>query len=54
MWDKMSVDRVDHFIANSFTVQKRISKYYRRDSEVIHPPVDTEKFKTAKMIDRYF
>jgi len=54
MWDKMSVDRVDHFVANSYTVQKRINKYYRRDSEVIHPPVDVNKFKITTQIGDYF
>lgn len=45
IWDRLAADRVDHFIANSKTVQTRISKYYRRDSQVIYPPVDTENFK---------
>jgi hypothetical protein len=42
IWDKMSVDRVDHFIANSNTVQKRIQKYYRRDSDIVYPPADVD------------
>lgn len=45
IWDRLAADRVDNFIANSKTVQKRIKKYYRRDSRVIYPPVETEKFK---------
>ena len=44
LWDRAAADRVDFFIANSVTVQKRIRKYYRRDSVVIYPPVETEKF----------
>jgi glycosyltransferase involved in cell wall biosynthesis len=32
--------RVDHFIANSENVRKRIQKFYKRDSVVIYPPVD--------------
>ena len=44
LWDRAASDRVDLFIANSKTVQKRITKYYRRDSVVIYPPVETEKF----------
>jgi glycosyltransferase involved in cell wall biosynthesis len=39
--------RPDVLIANSVNVQKRIKKFYKRDSEVIYPPVDTEKFKLA-------
>lgn len=45
MWDKASVDRVDYFIANSKTTAKRIKKYYNKDSKVIYPPVDIDKFK---------
>lgn len=41
--------RVDHFIANSKETQKRIEKFYRRDSQVIYPPVDlTENFTEEK------
>ncbi|MCK5003837.1 MAG: glycosyltransferase [Candidatus Aminicenantes bacterium] len=43
-WDVSSSERVDHFIANSNFVKERIRRYYRRDSEVIHPPVDTDYF----------
>ncbi len=54
IWDRMSADRVDHFIANSRTVAARISKYYRRDSTVIYPPVDTDRFSIASDISDYF
>ncbi|MBI4992951.1 MAG: glycosyltransferase [Candidatus Magasanikbacteria bacterium] len=54
LWDKMSVDRVDHFIANSGTVRNRIQKYYRRDSDIIYPPVDIDKFFISKDIGDYF
>ncbi|MFH1789958.1 MAG: glycosyltransferase [bacterium] len=54
MWDKMTVDRVDHFIANSITVNQRVNKYYRRDSDIIHPPVETKHFNISKNIGDYF
>ncbi|MEK7644107.1 MAG: glycosyltransferase [Patescibacteria group bacterium] len=54
IWDKMSVDRVDHFVANSGTVRQRIQKYYRRDSDIIYPPVDTHLFSIATDIGDYF
>ena len=54
LWDKMSVDRVDNFIANSGTVRNRIQKYYRRDSDIIYPPVDVHKFFISKDIGDYF
>lgn len=44
LWDQASANRVDAFIANSRNVRARIRKHYRRESEVIHPPVDVERF----------
>ena len=44
MWDTMSSCRVDYFVANSHFVSKRIEKYYRRRSEVIHPPINLSFF----------
>lgn len=44
LWDKVSADRVDVFIANSNFVARRIKKYYRKEAAVIHPPVDTKNF----------
>ncbi|MDE2294481.1 MAG: glycosyltransferase [Gammaproteobacteria bacterium] len=43
-WDQLSAQRVDHFVANSAFVASRIRKYYRREAEVIHPPVAVERF----------
>jgi len=39
IWDRLASTRVDQFIANSEHVRARIKKYYRRDAEVIYPPV---------------
>lgn len=44
LWDRLSADRVDHFIAISHAVQKRIRKHYRRESRVVYPPVDIDRF----------
>lgn len=44
VWDRLSADRVDHFIANSSFVAARIRKFYRREAEVIFPPVNTSEF----------
>ena len=43
-WDALSALRVDKFVANSSIVKKRINKVYRRDAEVIYPPVNTDFF----------
>jgi glycosyltransferase involved in cell wall biosynthesis len=45
MWDRAAADRVDHFVAISDTVAARIRKYYRRESTVVYPPVDTDQFR---------
>ena len=43
IWDRMAADRPDYLIANSKYTQKRVEKYYRRESTVIYPPVDVER-----------
>lgn len=53
MWDVTSSERVDHFLANSNYTAMRIKKFYGRDSEVMFPPVDTEKF-THEGTDEYY
>ncbi len=47
LWDRQAAERVDQFIAISKTVQKRIKKYYKKDSIVIYPPVDISKSQIA-------
>jgi len=54
LWDYSSSARVDHFIANSSYVAKRIKKIYRRDASVINPPVDTDSFFTSKDTADYY
>ena len=44
-WDLATAFRVDHFIANSENTRRRIGSLYRRDAEVIHPPVATDRFE---------
>ncbi len=53
-WDRLAADRVDYFIANSETVKRRIKKYYRRDSDVIHPPVETDQFAVTTNKKEYY
>jgi len=54
IWDRLSADRVDYFIANSNNVARRINKTYRRDSKVIYPPVDTEFYTPADKVGNYY
>lgn len=44
MYDLWSSQRVDKWIVNSENVRKRVWKFYRRESEVVYPPVDVETF----------
>lgn len=53
-WDVTSSNRVDYFVAVSNHVKQRIAKYYRRDAEVIYPPVDTELFQSSSSIGDYY
>jgi len=53
LWDQSSAAHVDEFIANSHNVQNRIWKAYRRDSDVIYPPVAVEDFWTGVPQDYY-
>src|ERR1700730_15469056 len=53
-WDYSAAQRVDHFIANSRYVSGRIRKYYRRDSTIIHPPIDTSHGYLAGKHENYY
>jgi len=47
-WDKRAAQRPDYMIAISSHIQKEIKKYYGRDSVIIHPPVETRRFRAIK------
>jgi len=53
MWDVSSSNRVDRYIANSSYTAARIKKFYNRKSEILYPPVDTEKFTYQESEDFY-
>ncbi len=53
-WDEIAANRVDHYLANSREVERRIRKYYRRNATVICPPVETHRFKVSEQDDGYF
>ncbi len=46
-WDRTTAGRVQHYIANSHFVAKRIGRYYGRSARVLAPPVDVERFTPA-------
>ncbi|MDJ1179700.1 glycosyltransferase [Roseofilum sp. BLCC_M91] len=54
LWDVISANRVDRFIANSKHTARRIWRCYRRQAEVIYPPIDIDRFPfQAKKQDFY-
>jgi glycosyltransferase involved in cell wall biosynthesis len=54
MWDVSSSKRVDHFLSISRHVKSRIRKFYRRDAEIIHPPVDAGRFRLGDKKGDFF
>ncbi len=53
-WDLGASRQPDHFIANSKVVADRIQKAYGRTAEVIHPPIDVDRFRPADEIEDYY
>ena len=51
-WDVETAARPDRIIANSRHVANRIQKYWRRDADVINPPVSVQKFKAVAPEER--
>src|SRR6267378_2076417 len=54
MWDTRTANGVDQFIANSNFIARRIRKTYGRDSTVVHPPVDVDRFELREDKDDYY
>lgn len=53
-WDRLAADRVDHFIAISQEIRRRIGKVYRRDAAIIYPPVDTSRFTPSSRVEDFY
>lgn len=54
LWDHRSAAGVDRFVANSQFIARRILKAYRREANVIYPPVDTDFFCPGGVRDDYY
>lgn len=54
IWDVSTANRVDYYIANSNYVAQRIKKIYGKDSTVIYPPVDIDKFQLYERKEDYY
>ncbi len=53
-WDAVTALRVQHYVANSRTTQRRIATYYRRESTVVHPPIETDFFTPGGSAQDYY
>lgn len=54
IWDLSTTNRVDHFITSSHYIARRIKKIYGRDSTVIYPPVDIEKYHIGNIKEDFY
>jgi len=54
IWDYRTANGVDQFIAISHFIARRIRKVYGRESTVICPPVDVERFSLHEAKDDYY
>ena len=54
MWDVQTANRVDKFLANSQYTAKRIWRAYRREADVVYPPVDISRFEVVGDKENYF
>ena len=53
-WDQLSSSRIDYLLANSNFTAKRIWKYWKRRSEVLHPPVNVNRFEWNKPREDFY
>lgn len=54
IWDVTTAARVDRFVANSSFIKQRIEKFYRRDADIIFPPVDTGEFQISNAVGDHY
>jgi glycosyltransferase involved in cell wall biosynthesis len=53
-WDVRASRRVTAYVANSELTRQRIADYYQRESTVVHPPVDVDRFARDPAPEDYF
>ena len=54
LWDASTANRVDHYLANSHYIARRIKKTYGKPSDVIYPPVDVDKFTLREAKEEFY
>lgn len=54
LWDRVSADRPDLYLANSRAIQELLKKVYGVSAEVLYPPVRVERFKVSSQNQGYY
>lgn len=54
LWDQANATRVDYFAVLSYGVAARVRKYYRREAEVIYPPVNVGQARVGENVEDYY
>lgn len=55
IWDYIVAQRVDYFFSNSTNIANRVMKFYDRRSDVLYPPVETDRFQLdSENVQDYF
>lgn len=53
-WDLKTAKRPDFLLANSNYIAEKLKRIYNRESTVIYPPVDVDKFSCVEQKDDYY
>lgn len=54
LWDYRTAHGVDHFVANSKFIARRVHKVYGREADVIYPPVETNRFQLFEQKEDFY
>jgi glycosyltransferase involved in cell wall biosynthesis len=52
-WDWIAAQRVDRYVANSRLTASRVRRYFGREADVLHPPVELERFAPGEVGEHY-
>jgi glycosyltransferase involved in cell wall biosynthesis len=52
-WDWIAAQRVDRYVANSRVTAWRVRRYFGREADVLHPPVELERFAPGRVGEHY-
>ena len=52
-WDWIAAQRVDRYVANSGLTASRVRRYFGREADILHPPVELERFSPGEVGDHY-